>query len=105
MTGVQLVKKALTYPAWQIAENAGKEAGVIVNAIMEGKVGFGFDADKGLMVDMVKAGIIDPKKVTRTALESAASVAALFLTTKAAVTDLPEKEKPASAAQGGGMEY
>ena len=103
MTGVQLVKKALTYPAWQIAENAGKEAGVIVNAIMEGKVGFGFDADKGLMVDMVKAGIIDPKKVTRTALESAASVAALFLTTKAAVTDIPEKSKPAMPGGAPGM--
>lgn len=106
VTGVHIVKKALEMPAWQIAENAGKEGAVVVNDIRHAEPGIGFDASKGDMVDMVKAGIIDPKKVTRTALESAASVAALFLTTKAAVTDLPEKEKPAPAMQGGGgMEY
>lgn len=106
MTGVHIVKKALEMPAWQIAENAGKEGAVIVNEIRKAKQGVGFDAAKGVMVDMVKAGILDPKKVTRTALESAASVAALFLTTKAAVTDLPEKEKPAAGGghgHGGGM--
>ncbi|MBI2639042.1 chaperonin GroEL [Candidatus Peregrinibacteria bacterium] len=102
LTGVLIVKKSLEMPAWQIAENAGREPGVIVNEIRHAKPGFGFDAAKNLMVDMVKAGIIDPKKVTRTALESAASVAALFLTTKAAVTDLPEKEKPAGGGMGGG---
>lgn len=100
ITGVHIVKKSLEMPAWQIAENAGREGAVIVNEIRHSKAGFGFDAAKNLMVDMVKAGIIDPKKVTRTALESAASVAALFLTTKAAVTDLPEKEKSASAGGG-----
>lgn len=109
MTGILIVKKALEMPAWQISENAGREGPVIVNEIRKAKPGFGFDAAKEMMVDMVKAGIIDPKKVTRTALESAASVAALFLTTKAAVTDLPEKEKPSAAAPGhggmGGMEY
>ncbi|MEK9132603.1 MAG: chaperonin GroEL [Patescibacteria group bacterium] len=110
MTGVHIVKKALEMPAWQIAQNAGKEGAVIVNEIRKAKQGVGFDAAKGVMVDMVKAGILDPKKVTRTALESAASVAALFLTTKAAVTDLPEKEKPtAGGGHGGGgmggMEY
>ncbi|MFA6521373.1 MAG: TCP-1/cpn60 chaperonin family protein, partial [Candidatus Gracilibacteria bacterium] len=89
-----------------IAENAGREGAVVVNDIKNAKPGIGFDAAKGLMVDMVKAGILDPKKVTRTALESAASVAALFLTTKAAVTDIPEKEKGGAAgghAHGGGM--
>ena len=106
VTGVHIVKKALEMPAWQIAENAGREGAVIVNEIRNSKPGFGFDAAKNVMVDMVKAGIIDPKKVTRTALESAASVAALFLTTKAAVTDLPEKEKSAPAMPGGGgMDY
>lgn len=110
MTGVNIVRKALEMPAWQIAENAGREGAVIVNDIRNAKQGTGFDAAKGVMVDMVKAGILDPKKVTRSALESAASVAALFLTTKAAVTDLPE-EKPAAPAGGhghggmGGMEY
>lgn len=100
------MKKALEWPAWQIAENAGREGAVIVNEIRHAKPGFGFDAAKNQMVDMVKAGIVDPKKVTRTALESGASVAALFLTTKAAVADLPEKEKPAPAVpHGGGMDY
>lgn len=106
VTGIHIVKKALEMPAWQIAENAGREGAVVVNDIRNAKPGFGFDAAKNVMVDMVKAGIIDPKKVTRTALESAASVAALFLTTKAAVTDLPEKEKPAAAGHGAqGMDY
>jgi len=104
MTGVHLIKKALSYPAWQIAENAGKVPGVVVNEILHGKPGFGFDADKDQMVDMVKAGIIDPKKVARIALQSAASSGALFLTTRAAVTDVPEKEKAAPAMpHGGGM--
>lgn len=100
ITGALLVRKALTLPAWQIAENAGREGAVVVNEIQNAKTGFGFDAAKMQMgVDMVKAGIIDPKKVTRTALQSAASVAMMFLTTKAAVTDLPEKEK--SGGPGG----
>ncbi|MEK7523994.1 MAG: chaperonin GroEL [Patescibacteria group bacterium] len=107
MTGVQIVRKALEMPAWQIAENAGREGAVVVNDIRNAKPGFGFDAAMNMMVDMVKAGIIDPKKVTRTALESAASVAAMFLTTRAAVTDIPEKEKAAAAGGGhpgmGGM--
>ena len=103
VTGVHIVKKALEMPAWQIAENAGREGAVIVNEIKHAKPGFGFDAAKGIMADMVKSGILDPKKVTRTALESAASVAALFLTTKAAVTDLPEKEKSSAPQMPGGM--
>jgi chaperonin GroEL len=109
VTGVHIVEKALEMPAWQIAENAGKEGAVIVNEIRNAKPGWGFDAAKNVMVDMIKAGIPDPKKVVRTALESAASVAALFLTTKAAVTDIPEKDKPAMpqmpGGMGGGMDY
>lgn len=103
LTGIQAVRKALEVAAWQIAENAGKKGDVIVAEILKAKAGWGFNAATGEMVDMVAAGIIDPKKVTRTALESAASVAALFLTTKAAVTDIPEKEKSAPAMPGGGM--
>lgn len=104
-TGVQIVRKALAMPAWQIAENAGKEGAVVVNEILNSKPGFGFDAQKmKLNVDMVKEGIIDPTKVTRIALISASSVAMMFLTTKAAVTDLPEKEKSsAGGGHGGGM--
>lgn len=105
-TGVLIVKKALSLPTWQIAENAGKEGAVVVNEILHAKPGFGFDAAKmQIGVDMVKAGILDPKKVTRTALESAASVAAMFLTTKAAVTDLPEKEKEKGMPGGMPAEY
>lgn len=98
LTGIKAVKKALEVAAWQIAENAGEKGDVIVAEIIKAKPGWGFNAATGEMVDMIAAGIIDPKKVTRTALESAASVAALFLTTKAAVCDIPEKEKT-----GGGM--
>lgn len=98
LTGIKAVKKALEVAAWQIAENAGEKGDVIVAEILKAKPGWGFNAATGEMVDMIAAGIIDPKKVTRTALESAASVAALFLTTKAAVCDIPEKEKT-----GGGM--
>ncbi len=102
LTGVQIVKKALSIPAWQIAENAGREGSVVCNEIMKAKPGHGFDAASMKMdVDMVKAGIIDPTKVTRTALQSAASVAALFLTTRAAVTDIPEETKSESGGHGG----
>ncbi|PIQ77627.1 chaperonin GroEL [Candidatus Peregrinibacteria bacterium CG11_big_fil_rev_8_21_14_0_20_46_8] len=102
MTGIKIVRKALEYPAFQIAQNAGREGAVIVNEIRNAKPGHGLNAQSGKMVDMIAEGIIDPAKVTRTALESAASVAALFLTTRAAVTDIPEKDKPEPSA-GGGM--
>lgn len=106
LTGVLIVKKALEMPAWQIAENAGREGAVIVNEIRHAKPGFGFDAAKNLMCLLMENGIIDPLKVTRTALESAASVGAMFLTTRAAVTDLPEKEKavPTGHPGMGGMD-
>ncbi len=105
LTGVQIVKRALTYPLYQIAENAGKDGAVIVHKVNEQKVGWGYDAAKDEFVDMVKAGIIDPKMVTRSALQNAASIAGIFLTTEAAITDIPE-EKPQGHGEmghGGGM--
>jgi len=90
--GREIVAKALVVPAWQIATNAGAEGSVIVARIIEGKKGWGYDAKVGKMVDMIASGIIDPLKVTRSALQNAASVAAMVLTTEAAVTDLPEKK-------------
>jgi len=98
-TGAHILMRSLTWPLYYIAQNAGKQAPVIVNAVMESKGNHGYDAAKDEFVDMVKAGIIDPKKVTRSALQNAASIAGIFLTTEAAITDIPE-EKPAA---GGGM--
>ncbi len=96
LTGVNLVRKALEAPIRQIAENAGVEGSIIVERIKKEKVGFGYNAATGEWVDMISAGIVDPAKVTRSALQNAASVAATFLTTEAAIADKPEKEKPGS---------
>ncbi len=97
--GVKIVKKALEIPIRQIAENAGKDGSVIIEEVRRKEKGVGYNAAKDVYVDMVKAGIIDPLKVTRSALQNAASVAAMVLTTEAAICDLPEKNPPAS----GGM--
>lgn len=102
VTGMHIVRKALEAPVFQIALNAGSEGSVVVNEVRKAKVGIGFDADRMEYVDMMKAGIVDPKKVTRSALQNAASIAAIFLTMEAAVTDIKE-EKPAAAMPGGGM--
>jgi chaperonin GroEL len=104
ITGAQILMRSLTWPLYYIAQNAGKQAPVIVNAVMESKGNHGYDAAKDEFVDMVKAGIIDPKKVTRSALQNAASIAGIFLTTEAAITDVPE-EKPAGGmpSMPGGM--
>lgn len=102
VTGMHIVRKALEAPVFQIALNAGSEGSVVVNEVRKAKVGIGFDADHMEYVDMMKAGIVDPKKVTRSALQNAASIAAIFLTMEAAVTDIKE-EKPAPAMPGGGM--
>jgi chaperonin GroEL len=91
--GVQLVKKALEEPVRQIANNAGFEGSVVVQRVMEGKGNFGFNAETGEYEDLMKAGIIDPTKVTRFALQNAASVASLLLTTEAMVAEKPKKEK------------
>jgi len=105
-TGADIVRRALGSPAKYIAENAGAEGGLVVKKISEGKGAFGYDAAKGEFTDLVKAGIIDPKKVTRTALENAVSVATLLLTSDCLVADLPkeEPEMPPGGPEGmGGM--
>ena len=104
-TGVKIVLKALEAPVRQIAENAGFEGSIIVDKIMNaGKVGYGFDAYNEKYVDMMEAGIVDPTKVTRSALQNAASVAATVLTTEAVVADIKEPEPAAPAGgMGGGM--
>src|SRR5690606_11810543 len=105
-TGVNIVKLALDAPLRQIAVNAGLEGGVVVEKVRGLKAGHGLNAATGAYVDMLKAGIIDPAKVTRSALQNAASIAALFLTTEAVVADKPEKEKaPAGAPGGGDMDF
>jgi len=92
-TGAKILRKALERPAWQIATNAGMEGSVVVERILSLAKGHGFDAAKGEYGDMIKAGIIDPTKVTRSAVENAASIASMLLTTEALVTDIPEKKK------------
>jgi chaperonin GroEL len=91
--GVKLVKRALEEPVRQIANNAGFEGSIVVQKVMEGKDSFGFNAEKGDYEDLMKAGIIDPTKVTRFALQNAASVAGLLMTTEAMVAEKPEKKK------------
>jgi chaperonin GroEL len=105
-TGAQIVKVALDSPLRQIAVNAGLEGGVVVEKVRNLPPSHGLDAATGEYVDMLSAGIIDPAKVTRSALQNAASIAALFLTTEAVVADKPEKEKaPAGAPGGGDMDF
>jgi len=105
-TGVNIVKVALDAPLRQIAVNAGLEGGVVVEKVRGLKPGHGLDAATGDYVDLLKAGIIDPAKVTRSALQNAASIAALFLTTEAVVADKPEKSAaPAAPGGGGDMDF
>ena len=101
-TGVNILRRALEEPLRQIAANGGMEGSVVVEAVRKLKPGNGWDAQKAEYTDMFVAGIIDPAKVTRSALENAASVAALLLTTETVVTDLPEKEKAPMPGMGGG---
>ncbi len=101
--GVKLVRKALEAPIRQIAENAGKDGSVIIEEVRRKEKGVGYDASKDEYVDMIKSGIIDPLKVTRSALQNAASVASLILTTEAAVAELPEPAAPAGPPQMPGM--
>lgn len=97
-TGINIVKRALEEPVRQIAENAGLEGSVIVEKMKEQKPGVGFNAATDEWVDMIKAGIVDPTKVTRSALQNAASVSALLLTTEAVVAEKPEENAPAAPA-------
>jgi chaperonin GroEL len=101
-TGAKIVLKALEAPLYKIVANAGLEGSVIVNKVKESEVGFGFDAYKEEYVNMVDAGILDPAKVTRSALQNACSVASTLLTTESVVANIKE-ETPAMPAGAGGM--
>jgi len=102
--GIDIVRKALQAPARQIAENAGTDGSIVVGKLIESKsTNWGFNAQSGEFVDMIKAGIIDPTKVVRTALQDASSVAGLLITTEAMVAEKPEKKAPPMPPGGGGM--
>jgi chaperonin GroEL len=101
-TGAKIVEVSIEAPLKQIAVNAGLEGGVVVEKVRNLDAGFGLNAASGEYVDMIKAGIIDPAKVTRSALQNAASIAALFITTEAVITDKPEPKSAAAMPQGGG---
>ena len=101
-TGIRIVAKAIEEPLRQIAANAGVEGSVIIQKIKEGHDDFGYNARTGEFVNMFEAGVIDPTKVSRVALENAASVAGMFLTTECGIVDIPEP-MPAPAAPAGGM--
>jgi len=103
-TGVDIVRKAVEEPIRWIAVNAGRDGSVVIDTVKKAKTGVGYDAEGDEFVDMVKKGIIDPTKVVRTALQNAASVAAMVLITEALVSDIPEKEKASAMPPGGGME-
>jgi chaperonin GroEL len=101
--GVGIVKRALEEPIRQIVNNAGLEGSIVVERIKKEKTNMGFDANSEQIVDMFQTGIIDPTKVTRFALQNAASVASLMLTTSVMVTELPEEKPEAPMPGGGGM--
>ncbi|MBC8339948.1 MAG: molecular chaperone GroEL, partial [Alphaproteobacteria bacterium] len=102
--GVEIVRRALQSPVRQIAENAGHDGAVVAGKLLDKKdKNYGFDAQNGEYVDMLKKGIIDPTKVVRTALQDAASVAGLLITTEAMVADIPEKKDAGGAPDMGGM--
>ncbi|MEW5842653.1 MAG: chaperonin GroEL, partial [Bacteroidota bacterium] len=103
-TGIKIIQKALEEPLKQIAANAGLEGAVVLNKVLEGKGDFGFNAATEIYENLVKSGVIDPTKVTRTALENAASVSALLLTTEAVVYEKKEEEKPMPQMPHGGMD-
>src|SRR5690606_6946599 len=100
--GVNIVRRAVEEPLRMIAQNAGIDGSIVVDKVKNGKGSFGFNARTEEYEDLVKAGVIDPTKVVRTALQSAASVASLLLTTEAMIAEKPEKKK-AGAGGGGGM--
>jgi len=109
-TGVDIVRKAIQAPARQIVDNAGADGAVVVGKLLEAKeYNFGYDAQTGEYGDLVKLGIIDPTKVVRTALQDAASIAGLIVTTEATITEHPKAEAPAMPGGGmggmGGMDY
>jgi len=101
--GVEILKRALEEPLRQIAANSGQDSSVVVEKVKQGNMNYGYDAGKNEFKDLVVAGIVDPAKVTRTALQNAASIASLLLTTEAIVTDSPEKDHKANPGMPGGM--
>ena len=105
--GVDIVRRACEEPARQIANNAGLEGAIIVEKVRQGEANFGYNAASNVYEDLVESGVIDPTKVTRTALQNASSIAALMLTTEAMICEIPEKKSPAPAPGGehGGMDY
>jgi chaperonin GroEL len=101
--GVAIIREAIQEPIKAIAANAGIDGTIVVHKVLEGSGSFGFDAQTETYGDMLEKGIIDPTKVTRTALQNAASVAGLLLTTEAVIAQKPEKKKAAAPGGGGGM--
>jgi chaperonin GroEL len=102
--GVSIVRRAIQYPIRQIVSNAGQEASIVVGKLLEQKsASYGYDAQTGAYVDFIEAGIVDPTKVVRTALQNAASVASLLITTEAMIADRPKKDSAPAGAPGGGM--
>ncbi len=95
MAGLNIVRRAIEEPIRQIAQNAGFEGSIVVEKVREGKDGFGFNAGTGEYEDLIKVGVIDPKKVTRIALQNAASVASLLLTTECAICEKAKNDTPA----------
>ncbi|MGE3810431.1 MAG: TCP-1/cpn60 chaperonin family protein, partial [Candidatus Nanopelagicales bacterium] len=104
-TGANIVRVAVEAPLKQIAVNAGLEGGVVAEKVRNLDAGFGLNAATGEYVDLIANGIIDPAKVTRSALQNAASIAALFLTTEAVIADKPEKAAAPAAPDMGGMDF
>jgi len=101
--GIEIVRRAVEEPLRQIAQNAGFEGSIVVAKVKDAKEGLGFNASTGQYEDLIKAGVVDPKKVTRIALQNASSVASLLLTTEAAVAEKPEPKKDMPPMPGGGM--
>jgi chaperonin GroEL len=101
LTGIKIVRRALEEPVRRIAENSGIDGAIVAGKIEESKGAKGFNANTGEYEDLIAAGIIDPTKVVRSAVQNAASIAGLLLTTDAAITDAPEKKRTAPMPQGG----
>ena len=99
--GINILKRAVEEPLRQIVRNAGGDASVVLNAVAEGKGNYGYNAATDEFVDMIEAGILDPTKVTRHALQNAASVSGLLLTTEAMIAELPKEDAPAMPDMGG----
>ena len=102
-TGIKILARSIEEPLRQIVANAGEDAAVVLNRVREGKGTFGYNAQTGEYGDMIELGILDPTKVTRLALQNAASVAGLLLTTEVMIAESPKEEEHAHGAPGGGM--